>query len=166
MQPRRHHPRTLRLKHCRRTAAALVEIALTLPIVLLMVAAFLELSRVSMLKQAADSAAYEGARAGIVAGAAHDTATSAAEKLLKASGIKTWRVQVQPQTIDENTPIIVVQVDIPVAGNTWIPPFFFKHTSSTGVVRLITERPAVVQLSGLEGSSGLGLGVSALGLGL
>lgn len=149
-----------------RRGAMLVEIAILLPIIFTMIAAFLELSRAWMLKQSADSAAYEGARAAIVAGAVPSDGRVAAETLLKSSGIKTWRVSIDPAVIVEDTNHVTISVTIPVAGNTWISPFFFKNAEVASSVTLITERPAAVQLSGLERNAGGVLGVSALGLGL
>ncbi len=149
-----------------RRGAMLVEIAIVLPIIFLMIAAFIELSRAWMLKQTADSAAYEGARAAIVAGAVPSDGRIAAENLLRSSGIKTWRTSIEPQTITEDTTYVKVVVTIPVTGNTWISPFFFKQTELTSSVTLITERPPAVQLSGLESNAGGVLGISALGLGL
>lgn len=149
-----------------RAGALLVEIAILLPIIFLMVAAFIELSRAWMLKQSADSAAYEGARAAIVAGAVPQDGRAAAEALLKATGIKSWHISIDPTVIEESTPVVTVNVRIPVAGNTWIAPFFLKQVEVTSSVTLITERPAAVQLSGLEGNAGGVLGISALGLGL
>lgn len=155
--------RAARLKH---RGAMLVEIAIVLPIIFMMLAAFLELSRAWMLKQTADSAAYEGARAAIVAGAIPNDGRVAAENLLKCSGIKTWRIAIDPSIIEEDTTHVTMTVTIPIAGNTWISPFFFKKTEMTSSVTLITERPPAIQLSGLENNSGGVLGVSALGLGL
>jgi Flp pilus assembly protein TadG len=144
----------------------LVEIAILLPIIFLMVAAFIELSRTWMLKQTADSAAYEGARAAIVAGATPAEGLAASEDLLKRSGIKSWTVTIEPTLIEESTTYVTVRVRIPVAGNTWIAPFFFRENEVTSFVTLITERPPAVQLSGIENNSGGVLGVSALGIGL
>ncbi len=150
----------------RHVGAMLVEIAVLLPIIFVMIAAFIELSRAWMLKQTADSAAYEGARAAIVAGAVPQDGRTAAESLLKASGIKRWSISIEPTIIEESTPYVKLSVRIPVAGNTWISPFFFKQTELSSSVTLITERPAAIQLSGLEGNAGGVLGISALGLGL
>lgn len=144
----------------------LVEIAVLLPIIFTMIAAFIELSRAWMLKQTADSAAYEGARAAIVAGAVPNDGRLAAENLLKSSGIKTWQIAIAPLFIEEDSTHVTVQVIIPVSGNTWISPFFLKKTEVTSSVTLITERPPAIQLSGLESNAGGVLGVSALGLGL
>ena len=147
-----------------RRGAVLVELALVIPIVLLLVTAFLELSRVAMLKHSADSAAYEGARIGIVPGALPGAAVQAAEELLQSAKIKDAEILIAPVTIVEETPFVTVKVSIPISPNSWISPFFFKKGDISSSVTLITERPAAVQLSGLE--SGGGLGVSALGIGL
>lgn len=149
-----------------RRGAMLVEIAIVLPIIFLMIAAFIELSRAWMLKQTADSAAYEGARAAIVAGAVPRDGYAAAEILLSSSGIKTWRIAIEPSVIEEETTYVKLTVSIPVAGNTWISPFFLKQMEVASSVTLITERPPAVQLSGIESNAGGVLGVSALGLGL
>lgn len=148
-----------------RQAAVLVELALVIPIVLLLVAAFLELSRVAMLKHSADAAAYEGARIGIVPGASPAAAIQASKALLQSARIKDAEVVIAPKTIEEATAYVTVRVSIPIAPNSWISPFFFKKNAITGAVSLVTERPAAVQLSGLDGSNG-GLGISALGIGL
>ncbi|MDX1925534.1 MAG: TadE family protein [Pirellulaceae bacterium] len=149
----------------RRHGAVLVELALVIPIVLLLVAAFLELSRVAMLKHSADSAAYEGARIGIMPGAQPAAAIQGAKELLLSAKIKNAQVAISPTTIEEETPFVTVKVSIPISTNSWISPFFFKNGDISSSVSLITERPAAVQLSGLDGSNS-GLGVSALGIGL
>ncbi len=153
-------------RHTDRRGAMLVEIAILLPIIFLMIAAFIELSRMWMLKQTADAAAYEGARAAIVAGAVPDDGRLVAENMLKCSGIKNWHIAINPLVIEESTSHITLSVRIPVRGNTWIAPFFFKQTEVASSVTLITERPAAVQLSGLDSNAGGVLGISALGLGL
>ncbi len=141
--------------------AVLVELALIIPIVLFLVAAFLELSRVSMLKHSADAAAYEGARMAIIPGAVSEKAREASEAMLQAARIKNARIVVAPTTIEENTPYVTVKVSIPITPNSWISPFFFKSQDITSSVSLITERPAAIQLSGLDGSNG-GLGLARL----
>lgn len=150
----------------RHRGAMLVELAVVLPIILLLVAAFLELSRVWMLKQTADSAAYEGARAGIIAGAQPSDARDAAEALLRAARIKRWTIDCHPTEFVESTGVIRLTVNIPVSTNTWVAPMFFKSTRVTSSVALITERPAAVQLSGLNEATGGLLGINALGIGL
>lgn len=151
-----------------RHGAALVELALVLPVVLLLVAALLEFSRASMLKQSADTAAYEAARVGIVAAARRADIIAAADSLLRSAQLKQWSVMITPTTIDERTAWVRVQVDVPVAENSWISPFFFRGQTISSAVTLVTERPTAVQLSGIDQvTSGNGaLGINALGIGL
>ncbi len=152
----------------RRRGATLIEFALVFPIVMLFVGALLEFSRVSMLRHSADTAAYEGARVGVVVGAKKQAIVDAANALLTSAQLKKWTVSVFPETIQENTAFVRVQVDIPVAENSWVSPFLFTEHTVTSTVTLVTERPTAVQLSGLSEMNGGGgaLGINALGIGL
>lgn len=147
-----------------RSGAVLVELALTLPILFLLMAALIELSRVMLIKNTADTAAYEGARAGIVVGASPQTCEDAAASLLQATRMKSWCIDVEPEVFDENTPKVTVSVTLPVAANSWISPFFFKQMDVTSTVTLVCERPSSVQLTGIpkvkvKKASGLGVAV-------
>lgn len=149
-----------------RRGAALVEFALTLPVILLLIAALLEISRVQMLKHSADTAAYEAARSGIVVGAVHADVQNAADALLSTAQLKSWSVSIAPEIFTEHTPAVTVQVDIPVAENSWISPFFFSDTVVSSTVTLITERPPAVQLTGIPQLQNGVLGINTLGIGL
>lgn len=138
--------------------AALVEFAMTLPLLLAFLAGMLELSRVLMLQHTADTAAYEGARNAMVPGAAADEAYKTAESLLKCAGVKRYSIQVSPTQITESTPLIHVKVDIPVAANSWIAPQWLFGSSVTGDVTIFCERPPMVMLTGVpevEAQAGL-----------
>lgn len=150
----------------KRCGAALVEFALILPIILVFLFALLEFSRVLMLKHTADTAAYEGARSAIVAGASAQSARVSAESLLQSARIRSWNIKVSPSLIDERTGSVTVHVEIPVVENSWISPFFFQDHLVSSSVSLITERPPAVQLTGVPKTDNAGLGVSVLGLGL
>ncbi len=82
--------------------------------------------------------------------------------------LKEWNVAITPTTIDESTAWVRVRVDVPVAANSWISPFFFREHTVSSSVTLVTERPTAVQLSGVDQvTSGNGaLGINALGIGL
>ncbi|MCA9131858.1 MAG: hypothetical protein KDA45_01830 [Planctomycetales bacterium] len=93
-------------------------------------------------------------------------AQTAAESLLTAAQLKNGSITVSPDTIDENTSTVTVRVDIPVAENSWISPFFFSKSVVSSSVTLLTERPPAVQLTGIPGLQNGILGIDALGLGL
>lgn len=143
----RYEPAKSRIN--RRTGAAIVEFAVTLPIILFLLAALLEFSRVLMLKQTINSAAYEGARAAVVVGSTPQTACDSVDALMKATQLKKWVTDIDPLVFDEQTSAVTVRVAVPVADNSWITPFFFRSSVIHSSVTLITERPPAVQLAGI-----------------
>lgn len=132
-----------------RNGAALVEFAVVLPIILLIFAGMIEISRVLLLQHSADTAAYEGARSAMVPGASSDEAVKAAQTLLLAAKLNSSTITVTPQLITEEPPLITVRVEIPIAANAWIAPFWFSNNCVTSEVTLFCERPPVVQLTGV-----------------
>lgn len=132
-----------------RSGAAIVELALTLPIILFLLTSLLEFSRVLMLKQTVDSAAYEGARAAVVVGSNPQAARDSVDALMKATQLKQWTTDVSPLIFDNQTSTVTVRVAVSVADNSWITPFFFQGRIISSTVTLLTERPPVVQLTGI-----------------
>lgn len=153
------------MRRKKRTGAVLVEMALVLPLVLLIFCSIIEFSRLLMLRHSADAAAYEAARAAIVVGATRQQAEDAAEELLSAARVRDWQVSVEPQSITEYTPRVAVKIDVPVASNAWISPFFFRDSVVSSTVSLVTERPSNVQLTGLPSRQQI-IGINVGGLGL
>ena len=132
-----------------RRGAAIVEFAIVLPITLLIFAGMIEISRVLLLQHSADTAAYEGARSGMVPGATSDEASIAARSLLAAAGLKSFTITVTPTLITENTPLITVRVEVPIAPNAWISPQWFMNSSVVSEITLFCERPPMIQLTGV-----------------
>ncbi len=133
----------------RRHAAVLVEFALVLPVIMFSFACITEICRVLLLQHTADTAAYEGARSAMVPGATSTNAVDTAKELLNAAGLRSTKVTVTPSTIDENTALVTVLVEIPVGSNYWISPMLFKDFIVKSEVTLFCERPPVVQLTGV-----------------
>ncbi len=133
----------------RRTAAALVEFAVVLPVIFLFFAGVIEVSRLLMLQHSTDTAAYEGARSAMVPGASSEDAKRAARALLTAARLKNATISVTPETITESTSLVTVTVELPVKDNTWLPPIWITSGVLQSSVSLITERPPVIQLTGL-----------------
>lgn len=128
----------------------MVEMALVLPLIMLFFTAMFELSRVLMLQHAADTAAYEGARMAMVPGATSSEAQQTAQQLIDAAGLTMSTVEVTPSVIEEETSIITVRVEIPVAPNSWIVPTFFSGAMATSEVSLLCERPPIVRVSAMN----------------
>lgn len=139
----------LKKRALRRRGVALVEFAIVFPIVLLIFAGMIEISRVLLLQHSADTAAYEGARSAMVPGATAAEASQAAQTLLLAAGLKSSVITVSPALIQEDTPLITVRVEIPIAANAWISPHWFQGSRIVSETTLYCERPPMIQLTGV-----------------
>jgi hypothetical protein len=128
-----------------RRGVTVVEFACTFPLLMLLVIGLIEFARLSILRHAADNAAYEAARHVIVPGASVAEAVSQANDLLARAGVRKGSISVNPAVIAESTKQVTVQVTVPLAGNSWLPA---KLTANRTVIRettLRTERATMVQ---------------------
>jgi Flp pilus assembly protein TadG len=132
----------------KRRGAVLVEFAMVLPLIVIIAFAMIELSRLMLLQHTADTAAYEGARHAIVPGATPGEAVKAAKDLIDANGLRDVIIEVTPDIIVEETPLVTVRVEVPVSQNSWIAFFSFVSRSVSSEVTLYCERPAIIRLSG------------------
>ncbi len=132
-----------------RRGAALVEFAFVLPVILVFFFGMVELSRVMLLQHSVDTAAYEGARSAMVPGATSQDAVASAQQLLNAAQLKSASITVDPPLITESTSLITVRIELPIAENAWGTPFWFKKGKVVSQVSLITERPPMIQLTGV-----------------
>jgi hypothetical protein len=138
-----------RFIHRPRLAAVLVEFAVVLPLVVVFSFGMIELARLLMLQHTADTAAYEGARQAMVPGATAGEAIEAAQAMLDAAELKDASISVTPALIEESTPVVTVNVIIPIKPNSWVAFFNLGDLDVSSEVSLFCERPAVVRLSGL-----------------
>lgn len=123
--PAQRHP-------ARRRGVLSVEMALAMPAMLLLLFASYEIARANMLHHAAENAAYEAARAGVVPGATVSACQAQAAGCLRAMGVRNFQVRVTPSTIRRDTPQIDVEVEVPLSGNTTFAPFFLGGTTFRG----------------------------------
>lgn len=100
-----------------RRGAVAVEMALTLPILLLLLFAVIEIGRANMVRHAAESAAYEGARAGILPGATAEEARDAARRILDTVGVTNFQMTVTPDPISGNAEQVEVSIRVPLDQN-------------------------------------------------
>jgi Flp pilus assembly protein TadG len=128
-----------KLKQRNRGGALTVEMAMTLPIFFTILFGCYEICHASMLQHAAESAAYEGARAGIVPGASETRCRNSATLVLRSMGIRKFDVRVSPSNIGTATPAVEVEVRVPMKGNTTFATFFFKDPVFRGRCELVRE---------------------------
>lgn len=101
-----------------------VEMAICIPIVFLILLGAIEFSRMNMLRNSIDNAAYEGARRGVVPGATATDCLNAAVSVLNAVGTKSASVSIAPPIIDDNTTQVSVTISVPLSSNSWGPARF------------------------------------------
>lgn len=133
--PRRNLPRC---------GVTTVEFAIAVSLLFIVVFSTIEFSRVSMLRHAVDSAAYEGARNAISPGATVSDAEDRANQLLAANGLRDGTVTVEPNPLTESATSVRVRVELPVDSNSWLVRFLGGRTV-TSSCQLMTERPIMVQ---------------------
>ena len=120
--------------------AVAVEFAMTLPILLLLVFAGVELGRTSMLRHTADHAAYLAARDAIVPGADAASVRQKAIDHLEIHGVSDYVVTVTPNNIEAATSKVNVEVSFPISSNSIVIPEYFTGQVN-GKCLLVTERP-------------------------
>ena len=117
----------------RRSGATSVEMAMTLPLLFLLLFGALELSHANMLLNSAEAAAYEGARRGIVPGANSEACIAATQRVLDVMKVRSSHITVNPSNLSTSQArTVTVTVDIPYSANSIIAPRF---TGSLRIVR-------------------------------
>ncbi|HBE66598.1 MAG TPA: hypothetical protein DDW52_00480 [Planctomycetaceae bacterium] len=107
-----------------RSGALAIEFAFTLPILFLFVFASIELCHANMVVHVTESAAYEGARVGIVPGATASEAVTAAEQLLELSKVRGAQISITPGSLQTASQQISMQITVPYNQNTLLAPRF------------------------------------------
>ena len=124
----------------KRKGATAVEFALTLPVLMLMLFATYELTRVNMMLHTAEAAAYEGARLGIVPGATNAECEDAAQAMLATAGIKNAEVTINPSDLTSNSETVSITVSLSYHDNTLMFPVFMgRDARITKTCELVRE---------------------------
>ena len=123
------HARTMRpmWRHLLRRGVTTVEVALTFPILMLVLTFSVEAARLNTLRNTLENAAYEGARRGIVPGATTLDVQNAAQSMLRTINAKDAVVTTNPSVIAATTSSLTVTVDVPLASNSWIGRTTMQH---------------------------------------
>ena len=123
-----------------RRGAVLVEFSLCAPILFFFFFTAFEFSRVNMIRQSIENAAYEGSRRGIVPGATADDCKNAARVVLNSISARVATVTVTPPVIQPSTEEVTVRIDVPINDNSWVAPFFFKNMTVSTSMTMRRER--------------------------
>jgi len=127
------------IRKSKRTGATTVEVAACLPLLFLVLFASYEFGRANMLHHVCESAAYEGARVGMVPGATPQKIENAVQGVLSSVGVRNADIRIIPNVINNQTPNIRVEIDIPMRSNTIIPTSFTRDAVFSGKCEMVRE---------------------------
>lgn len=126
-------------KQIKKRGATAVEFALTLPIVLAFFFAAFEVCRFSMLTQTVENAVFEAARRGIVPGATSNDCRIEAQRILGTLALRNASIRVSPDQITRNTERVTVTIDVPYAGNAFVPVHYFSGARVQRQLTMVRE---------------------------
>ena len=136
-----HSRRTPPGRRDARRGVAASELAVCLPVIVLLVLAMIEACTMIFLKQSLTVAAYEGVRTALneQAGAADVRATC--DAVLRDRRVQSGRVTVRPTNIQSLEPgeYIEVTVSAPAGANSVIPGSFFRGRTLTATATMMKE---------------------------
>ena len=124
-----------------RRGVAAAELAVCLPIVVLLVIATIESCSALFLKQSLTSAAYEGVRAAIEQGGTTASVQTACNQILADRRIKGSNVKLNPASIASLKPgeFIDVTVSAPCTPNSPVPTTFFRGRTLSAKASMMIE---------------------------
>ena len=124
-----------------RRAAATVEFAVCLPVVILVVFGSIQSASMLFLRQAALQAAYEGVKVGIREGGTDDRVLTAAQAVIDGRRLTGVSIDIQPSNVDTLDPgtIVDVSVSIPSDENTLFPFGIFIGRTVSGNAVMVKE---------------------------
>ena len=124
-----------------RRGAAIVELAMALPVFVLIVLGTIEATSMIFLRQSLEICAYEGARVALVPDSEEVNVRLACQEILNLRGIDAATIAVTPSNIpaqDYGTPI-TVQVTANCAANSLFPPWFYVGRTTSAEVTMMKE---------------------------
>jgi Flp pilus assembly protein TadG len=124
-----------------RRGVATAELAVCLPIVVLLVLATIEACSMIFLKQALTVASYEGVRTALVKGATSKDVQTACEQVLTDRRIEGASVAITPADLSALGPgdFVDVTVDAPCATNSVLPVTFYRGQSLSTTASMMIE---------------------------
>ncbi len=124
-----------------RTGATAVEFAMVAPIFFLLIFICFEFTRLCMMNNLAQDAAYMAARYAMVEGSTADDASKQAKAVLNQLGTKNATITINGgKALDDKSASVTVKVDIPMKDNSFVFPRFTGNTKISAEVTLTAER--------------------------
>ncbi len=129
------------LRRRKSRGVAATELAVCLPVIVLLVLATIEACSALFLKQSLTVAAYEGVRAAISAGATTTEVQAACNQILTDRKIKGATITITPSNISALNPgeFIDVTVSAPCSSNSLVPATFYRGKTLTAKASMMME---------------------------
>lgn len=124
-----------------RRASATVELAVCLPVIVLLVFGGVEASHMIFLRQTMTQAAYAGARIAARNDSTNADVESVAQSVLTLRNIQGASISVSPEATEERArgENLTVTVSAPCNANSAGPSWFFRNQSLTTTVTMVKE---------------------------
>ncbi|MCE9546746.1 MAG: pilus assembly protein [Planctomycetia bacterium] len=131
----------LKCPSLKRRGAEITELALTLPLFLLLTFGIVEFGRMVMVGEVLTNAAREGSRVAVLPGGTDADCIAAIAHYLNAAKIMTYNTPTIVPSANSATAgtALTVTVSIPLDQASWIPPSWLKGKSLTSKVVMIKE---------------------------
>ncbi len=128
-----------RIAKSRRGTTA-IEIAIVLPILVMLLFGAIDFSRANTIRNTAENAAYEAARRAIVPGATSAEVQSSANAILSILSINNASVTVTPAVITNATRRVKVTVSVPLGSNLYASSQLLAGTTISKSCELTREQ--------------------------
>lgn len=128
-------------RSAKRRGVAAAELAVCLPVVVLLVIATMEACSAIFLKQSVTVAAYEGVRTALVETATAASVQAACDQILSDRKVRGAQVTVQPSNIAalEAGEFVNVTVTAPCDQNSVVPTTFYRGRTMTATASMMIE---------------------------
>lgn len=128
-------------KQNRRSGVAAAELAVCLPVIVLIVLATIEACTMVFLKQSLSIAAYEGVREGLAQNATSTSTIRAAEQILTERSVNGATVTLSPSNLAAIQPgqYLTVTVTAPAARNSVVPIRFYRDRTLRSAATMMKE---------------------------
>jgi Flp pilus assembly protein TadG len=129
------------IRSCRRRGVAAAELAVCLPVVVLLVIATIEACSALFLKQSLTAAAYEGVRTAIEEKATPAMVQAACNQILTDRKIQNSKITITPSNIAALNPgdYVDVTVSAPCDSNSMVPTTFYRGRTLTAKASMMIE---------------------------
>ncbi len=125
---------------CYRRGTTAVEVAIVLPILLMLFFGAIDFSRANTIRNTVENAAYEGARRAVVPGATSQSAELAAQHILASLKIRGATVVATPSNITNGTKEVSVTITVPLGSNLYVSSQMLSSSSISRTCKLTREQ--------------------------